>query len=350
MIGSARAAIQPLVTVFRAVTRYAGRHPFHGRFWSSAHEAAVEAASDLLSRVAPACGDPVQGIEDRVIAELQRDVEQEHAAAVASYFTQPHAGAQPPTPPQTAGGVITFGDLLASVRGVEQAAAQARSVAESMNDAPGTTWWRMQAGVFEATAEYKGHPAFSPLEAYVNLHHGEFSYVNLLRVRGALCESRQCGTAEADRMTVEQVVLALGCPGVQAETAPPPAGGVVETPPTGSPGNRVNQSLEPIQRSSLAATGLKRERGEGGRRKLGEGPKAKPERRALRNVYDLIRAERRRHPRWGPTKLKNHFSKDKDFRLLVERADKKFGIALFRSALAWIKEHDRQESPSGIDS
>ncbi len=114
--------------------------------------------------------------------------------------------------PQPAGeisqecGVQTFGDLLANVQCVEQAAAATRAEADAMNGAPGSGHLRIQAAFYEADAEYKKHPAFPHLEAYVNLHYGPLTYANLLRVRGEICQGRGCGTMEADRLTIEEVV------------------------------------------------------------------------------------------------------------------------------------------------
>jgi hypothetical protein len=67
------------------VTQYKPELAFRGKLWSSAHEAAVEAAEDLFWRFRPECGDPGETLEDRVYAVLASEVEKEHAAAVARY-------------------------------------------------------------------------------------------------------------------------------------------------------------------------------------------------------------------------------------------------------------------------
>jgi hypothetical protein len=168
-----------------------------------------------------------QGIQGQIAATLRID----RSAVNALTFTQIADALDakslgiPRVPPASTpamprdSGVKTLGDLLASVRSVEQAAAQARAVADSMNDAPGTGHWRIQAGVYEATAEHKNHPAFSMLEGYVNSHFGPVTYENLIRVRGVVCQARRCATTEADRLELEEVIRTLGCSG-EASSAP----------------------------------------------------------------------------------------------------------------------------------
>ncbi|WP_162667576.1 hypothetical protein [Gemmata massiliana] len=135
------------------------------------------------------------------------------------------AAERPPKLPVSAqrpfeAGIKTFGDLLLSVQGVEQVVASLRATADSMNNDPGTGHWRLQAGMYESTAEHKDHPAFPFLEAHVNRVYGVFDYANLLRVRGEVCAIRQCGTRDVDQLTVEQVVSVLGCPGAPAVHLP----------------------------------------------------------------------------------------------------------------------------------
>ena len=115
-----------------------------------------------------------------------------------------------------------LGDLLVELRCVEQAATATRAEADAMNGAPGTGYLRIQAAVFEACAEYKKHPAFPHLEAYVNQHFGEFTYTNLLRVRGDVCRARSCGTIEADQLPVEVAAATLRCPGMADPDPPTP--------------------------------------------------------------------------------------------------------------------------------
>lgn len=117
-------------------------------------------------------------------------------------------------------GIQTFGEFLANVRSVEDAAGSLRRTADSMNDEPGSGYWRIQAGVYEATAEYKNHPSFPHLEAHVNSKYGPFNYANLLRVRGEVCASRHCGSTEADQLTVEEVTTVLNCPGAPTVNQP----------------------------------------------------------------------------------------------------------------------------------
>jgi hypothetical protein len=105
--------------------------------------------------------------------------------------------------------IVTFGDFLANVHAVEQAAGNLRATADSMNDEPGTGYWRIQAGIYEADAEYRKHPSFSLLEAQVNRRYGPFTYANLLRIRGEVCEVRDCRTEQVNQLCVEDIVTAL---------------------------------------------------------------------------------------------------------------------------------------------
>jgi hypothetical protein len=116
--------------------------------------------------------------------------------------------------------ITTFGDFLANVRCVEEAAASLRANADSMNGEPGTGYWRIQAAVYEADAEYRKHASFPYLEAHVNRLYGPFNYDNLLRVRGEVCAAKHCGSTQADQLAIEEVVTVLGCPG--APPADPP--------------------------------------------------------------------------------------------------------------------------------
>jgi hypothetical protein len=125
--------------------------------------------------------------------------------------------------------IRTFGDFLANVRGVEQAAASAR--AHAAGDEPGSGYWRMQAAVFEADADYCKHPSFPHLEAHVNRAHGEFTYTNVLKLRGEVCGLRHCGTREADELPVEEVAAILKCPGTEVSTVMPNAERRVNTTP-----------------------------------------------------------------------------------------------------------------------
>jgi hypothetical protein len=114
------------------------------------------------------------------------------------------------------------------------------------------------------------------------------------------------------------------------ENRPPTREDVVSSPPDNS------------------TVGEKPERKEGGRPKLGEGPNATPQDRALRNVYELIRGVAQ--PGRGPKGLLRHFRDNKDFKERVKVAGKDFDEALFKNALAWIKENPDQETESGNDS
>lgn len=129
----------------------------------------------------------------------------------ASVLSQP--APEHPASGRDTSGIRTFGEFLADVQAVEIAAGQTRAMAEAMNGEPGSGHFFMQAAMFEATAAHKDHPAFHALEAHVNRLYGPFTYANLLRVRGEVCSECNCGTADADRLTVEKVVAALGCPG-----------------------------------------------------------------------------------------------------------------------------------------
>lgn len=134
---------------------------------------------------------------------------------------------EPASQPQPA--IRTFGDFLANVRGVEQAAASAR--AHAFGDEPGSNYWRMQAAVFEADADYRMHPSFSLLEAYVNRVYGEFTYTNLLKLRGEVCGLRHRGTREADELPVEEVAALLNCPRTEVSADMPNAECRVNTAP-----------------------------------------------------------------------------------------------------------------------
>src|SRR5262249_10930982 len=114
--------------------------------------------------------------------------------------------------------------------------------------APGSGHVRFQAAVFDANADYKRHPSFPSLEAYVNLRYGPFNHANLLHVRGEICVSRRCGTADADRLFVEEVVAALSC---ESATVPnPPAS-------TGAPAPAKTCQLAdvPLHSASAAPSG-----------------------------------------------------------------------------------------------
>ncbi len=87
------------------------------------------------------------------------------------------------------------------------------------------------------------------------------------------------------------------------------------------------------------------EESKGGRPKLGEGPKATTQEIALRNVYDLIRAERQEG--WGPKTLMCHFRDDKEFKIRVKEAGQKWGERVFKNALAWIQDNPDQKTQSG---
>ena len=76
-------------------------------------------------------------------------------------------------------------------------------------------------------------------------------------------------------------------------------------------------------------------RGSGGRRPLTES--TRPEDVAKVNAYDLIREQKRLNPGWGPTRLRNHFKADRDFKTLVSTAGLKFSSNMFATALAWVK-------------
>lgn len=122
----------------------------------------------------------------------------------------------PPVPPTPEEGLRTFGDFLANVRSTEAAVGETRAIADSMNGEPGTAYYRIQAGVWEADAAYKKHPAFPRLEAHVNRLYGRFTQEHLLRVRGEVCGTRRCGTTEVDALPVEAVVAALDGPATPA--------------------------------------------------------------------------------------------------------------------------------------
>lgn len=123
-----------------------------------------------------------------------------------------HSVPAAPTP-TTGTGIKTFGEFLANVRSIEEAAASLRATADAMNGEPGSGYWRIQAGVYEADAEYRKHASLPFLEAHVNRLYGPFTHANLLRVRGEFCAARHCGSTQADQLPVEEVVAALGCPG-----------------------------------------------------------------------------------------------------------------------------------------
>ena len=80
-----------------------------------------------------------------------------------------------------------------------------------------------------------------------------------------------------------------------------------------------------------------------GRPKFGKGANAKE--KALRNVYELIRAAKKKG--WGPQRLLNHFSEDKDFRARVKEAGQQWGKDLFKNAIAWIRDNSDQKTQSG---
>lgn len=222
-ISAARAGIAGLVLTFRAVTRYVADRPFCNKFWSSAHEAAVEAANDLLLRFHPDCGDPGQTPEDRVYALLESEVEKEHAAVVAHCCTDEH---ELPAPEHAASDapdeIKTFGEFLQNVRAVEVCAARTREDGNSKRGCPSSMWYAIQIDVFEATAQYKQHPAYPALEAYVNQRYGAFTHANLIRVRGEFCTARHCGSTDAEQIPVEEIVTALCCPGTPFVSGPAP--------------------------------------------------------------------------------------------------------------------------------
>lgn len=454
LVQAARDAVAPLAESFRAVATYAGDHPFLNKFWPSAHEAAVAAATDLLWSYRPECGDPGPRTEDRVYAELERDIEREHAAALARFCTPATVPAAPPVLSPAPVSIRTLGELLSSVRRVEQAAASTRAEADAMNGAVGSGHLHIQAGVIEAFAEHKKHPAFPVIEAYTNAHYGPATYENLIRVRGVACLARSCGTTEADGLPLEDVVQILSSPGVPREANPPPPTPAPANPAADSgpytlndvrdllryrsdsatfrarllsmtPGELTAASfgramgiplhrnigelfalVEPspprltedefvviptcrwltraareegvplnedtlrfllgevagvlkrtvpelmalpldefdqLRRDAAKATPADKKRvREGGRPKLGEGPKATPQDVALRNVYELIRAAKQ--DGWGVKALMKHFTEDKAFRGRVRDAGEVWGSALFKNAIAWISDNPEQET------
>src|SRR6185437_1007123 len=117
--------------------------------------------------------------------------------------------------PAVAAPITSLGDLIWSVRAVEEAAADWRGEAERQNGNPGSGYYRIQAGVFEATAEYKRHLLFPTLEAYVNSRYGEFTYANLLRLRGDLALQHNCGSTDADSFFLDDVVQGLRGSGIE---------------------------------------------------------------------------------------------------------------------------------------
>jgi hypothetical protein len=142
---------------------------------------------------------------------------------------------------------LTFGDCLAEVRSVEQAAALTRAsvvVAE-----PGSGYWLGQAAFFEADAAFRKHPSFPDLEAHVNREYGEFTHANLLRLRGEVCALRHCGTREVDELPVETVAALLNCPGTEVNAdMPKPTEQRVDTTPTCKepPGSSVDDAMRAL--------------------------------------------------------------------------------------------------------
>lgn len=169
---------------------------------------------------------------------LNRDA----AALNAMTFTAIMDALKPAPPPTPA--IRTFGDFLADVRAVEQCAAGAR--ANVHGDEPGSGYWRIQAAVYEATAEYRKHPSFPHLEAHVNRVYGDFTSANLLRLRGEVCALRHCGTREVDELPVEAVAALLNCPGTEASAdVPKPTEQRVDTTPSSKepPGSSVDEAM-----------------------------------------------------------------------------------------------------------
>jgi hypothetical protein len=89
LVESARAAVGAVVYGLRA----AGARPAHqfgGRMHASAHEAAVEAANDLLWTFSPYCGGPHDDPHPAdVYLDLERLLEQEHVAVVVRLGSAP---------------------------------------------------------------------------------------------------------------------------------------------------------------------------------------------------------------------------------------------------------------------
>lgn len=181
----------------------------------------------------------IRELRRRVMSALKLD----RAAIGAMTFIQiagaldeaarPVSPASPPTdstPPSCA--VLTFGELLANVRSVEEAAAATRAEADTMSGAPGSMHLRIQAEFFEADAEYKKHLAFPALEAYTNAHYGLVTFENLVRVRGAICELLRCGSSDADLLSLDEAIQILDCPGAPFLDPPPaPSTGTQDTAP-----------------------------------------------------------------------------------------------------------------------
>ncbi len=142
---------------------------------------------------------------------------------------------------------VTFGDFLAEVRSVEQAAALTR--ASVTVGEPGSGYWLGQAAFFESDAAFREHPSFPHLEAHVNREFGEFTSANLLQLRGEVCALRHCGTREVDELPVETVAALLNCPGTEVSAdMPKPNEQRVDTTPTCKepPGSSVDDAMHAL--------------------------------------------------------------------------------------------------------
>jgi len=163
----------------------------------------------------------VRQLRGRVGAATNRNRAAVDAMTIEQVADALEAAERPATPPAPAPAAIkTLGEFLWGVRSVEDAARSMRATSDAMDEAPGSSWYRLQAGLWEADADYKKHAAFPLLEAYVNQRYGELTYSNMLRVRGDVCLARQCGSTDADKLPLDDVVQTIGCP-----SAPTKAGG-----------------------------------------------------------------------------------------------------------------------------
>jgi hypothetical protein len=154
LIEAARSEVGEVAHWLRGVTQFKADRPYCGRFAASAHEAAVDAASCLLSRLLPVCGDPGEMPEDRVYAELERDVEQEYAAAVTRLLGTashpPEAFIVESTPPVQPGTNTPGGYTLQDIRDLLR--------------------YKRETASFEARRRATEKPRMSPMEAPTHTH------------------------------------------------------------------------------------------------------------------------------------------------------------------------------------
>ena len=96
-------------------------------------------------------------------------------------------------------------------------------------------------------------------------------------------------------------------------------------------------AIAPVKNQTKKSEGDKPTPGRGGRTPVSASQK--PEDKAKRNVYELIRAVKEENPSWGKKKLLEHFKNDKDFKQQVKNANLDYDAQMFHAALQWIKEN-----------